>query len=143
MIFVDTNLLIYARREELPQHDKALGVLTALAHGQQAWTIAWPCIYEFLRVVTHPRVFAPPTRLDRALEDLGSLFDSPSFQFVTEGSAHFAHLGRMAVAARVDGNLIHDAHIAVLAVEHGAKELLTADGDFARFSDLMTRDPTL
>lgn len=142
MIFVDTNMLVYARRAELPQHPVALELLHRLAHGDEPWTVPWPCVYEFLRVVTHPRVFSPPTRLEVALEDLESLFESPSFRFVTEGRAHFRHLRSLAVAAAVSGNLLHDAHIAVLATEHGAKQLLTADRDFSRFAGLPATDPT-
>ena len=98
-------------------------------------------MYEFLRVVTHPRVFDPPTDLDAALEDLESLLGSPSLVLLGEGPSHAGHLERVVRAGRVVGNLVHDAHIAALAIEHGVRELWTADRDFARFPGLRIRNP--
>jgi len=95
VIALDTNLLVYARREELPEHPAALALLTRLAEGDEPWALAWPCVYEFLRVITHPRVFDPPTPLGRALEDLESLLVSPSLVLLGEGPAHAGHLRRM------------------------------------------------
>lgn len=141
MIAVDTNLLIYARREEAPGHRKALELLRKLAEGQEPWAIPWPCIYEFLRVVTHPRVFDPPTRMEDALADLESLLRSPSLRMLGEGSAHREHMRRTIQQGGVSGNLVHDAHIAALVVEHGVRELWTSDRDFTRFSGLRIRNP--
>jgi toxin-antitoxin system PIN domain toxin len=141
VIAVDTNILVYARREELPQHRKARALLAQLAEGDAPWALPWPCVYEFLRVVTHPRVFDPPTDLGVALEDLESLLGSPSLVLLGEGPAHGGHLRRVVTEGRATGNLVHDAHIAALIVEHGARELLTTDRDFARFPGIRVRDP--
>jgi toxin-antitoxin system PIN domain toxin len=141
MIALDTNILVYARREELPQHRGARALLTRLAEGTAAWALPWPCVYEFLRVVTHPRVFDPPTDLDTALEDLESLLASPSLVLLGEGPGHLGHLRRMVLEGRASGNLVHDAHVAALVLEHGARELWTTDRDFARFPGLTLRDP--
>ena len=84
---VDTNILVFADRDETPQHRKALQVLRELATGSEPWVLPWPCIYEFLRVVTHPRVFHPPTRLDEAWRAVESLLDSPSRVRLAEGGA--------------------------------------------------------
>lgn len=141
MIAVDANVLVYARREEAPFHVPARRLLARLAEGDSPWALPWPCVYEFLRVVTHPRVFQPPTDLDSALEDLGSLLESPSLTLLGEGPGHPSHLRRAVEAGRATGNLVHDAHIAALLVEHGVREFLTADLDFARFPGLVVRDP--
>ncbi len=141
MIALDTNLLVYARREELAEHAAARALLIRLAEGDDPWALAWPCVYEFLRVVTHPRVFDPPTAMVSALEDLESLLASPSLVLLGEGPAHAGHLRRMVEGGGTVGNLVHDAHIAALAVEHGATELWTADRDFARFPGLRIRNP--
>lgn len=141
MIAVDTNVLVYARREEAPFHAQARRLLTGLAEGDAPWALPWPCIYEFLRVVTHPRVFQPPTDLDAALEDLESLFESPTLALLGEGPGHPSHLRRAVESGRATGNLVHDAHIAALLVEHGVREFWTADRDFARFPGLVVRDP--
>jgi uncharacterized protein len=141
VIALDTNLLVYARREELPHHQAALSLLARLAEGDEPWALAWPCVYEFLRIVTHPRVFDPPTVLEHALDDLQSLFSSPSLVLLGEGPAHAGHLRRVVAEGGAVGNLAHDAHIAALAVEHGVSELWTADRDFARFPGLRSRNP--
>ena len=141
MIALDTNILVYARRQELPEHDAAAGLLRDLAEGSEAWALPWPCLYEFLRVVTHPRVFDPPTDLEVALEDLSSLLRSPSLVLLGEGRQHFRQLREAASDARVFGNLVHDAHIAALCIEHGVTELLTRDRNFGRFKGLAACDP--
>lgn len=141
MIAVDTNILIYARRSETPQHRRALDLLTELAQGDRPWALPWPCVYEFLRVVTHPRVFDPPTDIDVALEDLQSLFEAPSIVLLGEGPGHLEHLRRSILGGQATGNLVYDAHIAALCLEHGVRELLTADRDMARFTGLQIKNP--
>lgn len=141
MIAIDTNILVHARREELPHHRKARDLLRGLAEGQTPWALPWPCVYEYLRVVTHPRVFDPPTELGAALTDLDSLMDSPSLVLLGEGPSHRTHLRNAVESGRAVGNLVHDAHIAALLTEHGVDELLTTDRDFARFAGLKSRDP--
>jgi uncharacterized protein len=141
VIALDTNILVYARREEAPHHLEAVELLAGLAAGDRPWALPWPCVYEFLRIVTHRRVFDPPTDLDLALEDLQSLLASPSLAMLGEGPAHPEHLRRLVGEGGASGNLVHDAHIAALCVEHGVRELLTADRDFARFPGLRSRNP--
>lgn len=116
-------------------------MLSRLAQGRAPWALPWPCVYEFLRVVTHPRVFDPPTDVNVALEDLESLLASPSLVLLGEGPTHASHLRRTVREGQVVGNLVHDAHIAALVVEHGATEFWTADRDFARFPGLRVRNP--
>ena len=141
MIALDTNILVYARRTEADHHPEARRLLEGLAGGSAAWALAWPCIYEFLRVITHPRVFDPPTDLDVAIEDLALLFESPSLRMLGEGQEHAAILRQVLDQSRATGNLVHDAHIAAILIEHGVRELWTADRDFARFSGLKVQDP--
>ena len=141
MIALDTNILVYGRREEAPHHERARELLIELAEGDSLWAVPWPCIYEFVRVVTHPRVFDPPTLLDAALEDLDSLMQSPSLTLLREGPRHAAFMQRLLEAGHATGNLAHDAHIAALCVEHGVSELWTADRDFARFPGISVRNP--
>lgn len=141
MIALDTNILVYARREDSRHHVEARAILGRLAEGDEPWAIPWPCIYEFLRVVTHPRIFEPPTRLEAAVEDLQSLFESSSLVLLGESPAHQSHFRRAVLDGSASGNLAHDAHIAALSIEYGVHELWTTDRDFSRFPGLRTRDP--
>ena len=141
MIALDTNVLVYARREETRYHDEAKRLVSSLAEGDEPWAIAWPCVYEFVRVVTHPRVFSPPTPVTTVLDDLQSLLKSPSLTVLGEGPAHLLQMDRTIRNSRATGNLVHDAHIAALLIEHGVAEVLTADRDFTRFHGLRVRDP--
>jgi toxin-antitoxin system PIN domain toxin len=141
VIALDTNILVYARREETSHHARAREILKQLAEGEQPWALLWPCIYEFIRVVTHPRVFDPPTNLESALDDLDSLLQSPSLTLLREGPRHSVFMQRLLRSGQAAGNLAHDAHIAALIVEHGVGELWTADRDFARFPGIRVRNP--
>lgn len=141
MIALDTNILVYARRKETPHHPAALKLLRELAEGDTPWALPWPCVYEFLRVVTHRRVFDPPTPVAAALEDLDQLLTSPSLVLLGEGPAHARHFHAVLAQGRCEGNLVFDAHIAALCLEHGVREILTADEDMRRFPPLRARDP--
>jgi len=141
LIALDTNIIVYARREETCHHAAAKNLLTSLAEGDEPWAIPWPCIYEFLRVITHPKVFSPPTDLDVAIEDLESLLAAPSLVLLGEGPGHFTHLRRAMSEGRALGNLAHDAHIAALVVEHGVRELWSTDRDFTRFPGVRLHNP--
>lgn len=141
MIALDTNVLVYARRTEAPNHARACTLLASLAEGDEPWALPWPCVYEYVRVVTHPRVFDPPSELARVLDDLASLLESPSLTLLGEGPTHVAWFFEAAEDGAAVGNLAHDAHIAALCREHGVLELWTADRDFRRFAGLRSRDP--
>jgi toxin-antitoxin system PIN domain toxin len=116
-------------------------LLTACAEGAAPWALPWPCVYEFLRVVTHPRVFHPPVPADRAVRDVRAILASPSLVLLSETDRHIEVAAQMLEQSGASGNLIHDAHIAALCIEHGVSELLTADRDFSRFPALTVRNP--
>ena len=130
---IDTNVLVYAEIVSSAHHEPARRLLVELAEGATPWAIPWPCIYEFLRVVTHPRVFSPPVPAALALEDLTRILASPSLVLLGETDRHPEILQRVVRDSGVTGNLLHDAHIAALCLEHGVSEMVTGDRDFARF----------
>lgn len=138
---IDTNILIYAEVDSNGHHGAAVRLLKNLSEGPRPWAIPWPCVYEFLRVVTHPRVFHPPVPLDVALNDLGSILASPSLVLLAETDQHVSLFDQVIRQASATGNLIHDAHIAALCLEHGVSELLTGDRDFSRFEGLRVVNP--
>lgn len=138
---IDTNVLVYAEITSSPQHSIARDLLKQLTEGPRQWAIPWPCAYEFLRVVTHPRVYHPALSVDVAMEELKTILASPSLLLLSETAAHAAVLEDVIRRSGAKGSLIHDAHIVALCLEHGVSELLTADRDFARFSGLKISNP--
>lgn len=141
MIALDTQILVYAHREDSPGHPAAYALLVALAKGPAPWAIPWPCLHEFLAIVTHRRIYAPPTPLARALGQIDAWLESPSLTVLSEGDAYWSVLKDDATVGRTVGPQIHDARIAALCRHHGVAELLTADRDFSRFPSLSVRNP--
>ena len=141
MIAVDTNILVYAHREDAPWHDSASGRLTELAEGRTPWAIPWPCLHEFLAIATHPRIWKTPTPVEAALDQVDAWLEAPSLVLLSEGEDYWPHLRRALRAGRVSGPFVHDARIAALCRLHGVRELWTVDRDFGRFPDLTVRNP--
>jgi toxin-antitoxin system PIN domain toxin len=138
---VDTNVLVHAEILGSEHHPAARQALQALADGPAPWAIPWPCVYEFLRLVTHPRVFHPPVPMERALADLAAILASPSLVLLAETPRHAEVLASLLRSSGAAGNLVHDAHIAALCLEHGVTELVTGDRDFLRFAPLKVVNP--
>lgn len=141
MIAIDTNLLVYAHREDSPWHDTAYTRILELAEGRNPWTIPWPCIHEFLAVVTHPRIFSPPTALNTALDQVEAWLESPSLVLISESEGYWGLLRSALMNGRISGPRVHDARIAALCKHHGIHELWSVDRDFGRFSGLTVRNP--
>jgi toxin-antitoxin system PIN domain toxin len=139
LIAVDTNLLLYAHREDSPWHRAATERLAELA--RRPWAIPWPCIHEFLAIVTHPRVFDPPSPLEDALLAVESWRAAPTLSLLQEIEGYWEVLARLLRTAHVAGPKIHDARIAALCVSHGVTELWTADRDFSRFPEIKPYNP--
>jgi hypothetical protein len=138
---VDTNVLVYARVAASRHHRRAREVVEALSQGDYTWALPWPCVYEFLRIVTHPAIYHPPVPLHVALADLQALLASPSLVLLSQTSRHAEVMERVVRGAGAPGNLIYDAQIAALCLEHGVTELITGDRDFTRFQDLRIFNP--
>lgn len=141
MIAVDTNLLVYAHREDSPWHDVAYSSVAALAEDRAPWAIAWPCLHEFLAIVTHPRIYDPPTPLATAIRQVDAWLDSPSLTLLAESEGYWPELSALVRDARIAGPQVHDARVAALCRLHGVRELWTADRDFGRFAGIAVRNP--
>jgi toxin-antitoxin system PIN domain toxin len=141
VIAVDTNILIYAHREEVPFHEAASQAMKGLAEGGAAWAIPWPCLHEFLSIVTHPRIYKTPTPLAAALDQVDAWLESPTLVLLTESEQHWPILRSLVIGGRVTGPRIHDARVAALCRQHGVREFWTADRDFSRFPDLPVGNP--
>ena len=141
MIAVDSNILIYAHREESPFHAIADRCVTGLAEGAAEWAIPWPCIHEFFSIVTHPHIFNPPTPRTVALDHIDFLLQSPTLVLLSETDQHWPQLRALLTSGRVIGPRVHDARIAALCLQHGVRELWSADRDFGWFSELNVVNP--
>jgi toxin-antitoxin system PIN domain toxin len=141
MIAVDTNILVYAHREDSPWHDAALKRVAELSEGRAPWAIPWPCIHEFLAIVTHPRVYSPPTPLAAAINQVEAWVESPSLVLLAETEGYWPELRSVLEQGRIAGPQVHDARVAAICQDHGVRELWTADRDFGRFPALNVRNP--
>jgi len=141
VIAVDTNILVYAHRKDSEFHDTARAELQTLAQGQHAWSIAWPSIHEFYAIVTHARIYRPPTPPARALDQIDAWLASPSLVLLGETPRHWPTLRALIAESKVEGPRVHDALVAALCLQHGVRELWSADRDFSRFPQIAVRNP--
>ena len=142
MFVVDTNVLVYAADEDSPFHASCALQLDGWRRQPDAWCVTWGILYEFLRITTHPRVMRRPWNTKDAWRFVAALVASPGLEVLAPTDRHAA------VAARVfdeiphlAGNLVHDAHTAILMREHGIRRIVTRDTDFHRFPFLEPIDP--
>jgi hypothetical protein len=140
VIAVDTNILVYAHRPDSPHHAAAAAELAQLVGTRGPWGVAWPCVHEFLAVVTSARVFTVPTPLPRALDQVVAWRESGAV-LLAEAAGHWDRLAGLLVAGGVTGPKVRDARIAALCLDHGIDELWTSDRDFSRFPPLKVRNP--
>jgi toxin-antitoxin system PIN domain toxin len=139
VIAIDTNILIYAHRAETSLHATSSRLLRELAEGDAVWGLPIFCLAEFVRVVTHLRVFNPPTELGVALQFLDQLLEAPTLRLLLPTESYPGLFREACESAAARGNLAFDAQIAAVCREHGVSELVTADRDFARFPALEAR----
>jgi toxin-antitoxin system PIN domain toxin len=141
MIAVDTNILVYAHREDSLWHDAALAKVTELAEGRSPWALPWPCVHEFLAIVTHPRIYSPPTPVAGAIDQVEAWLESPTLVLLAETGGYWPELRSLLEQGRISGPQVHDARVAAICRDHGVRELWTADRDFGRFPTLNARNP--
>lgn len=141
MTAVDTNILVYAHREDSAWHDRASAAVAALAESPREWAIPWPCLHEFLAIVTHPRIFRTPTPVELAIGQLEAWLEAPTLVVLSENDQYLETLRELVQSARVTGPRVHDARIAALCLSHGIRDLWTADRDFSLFTALKPRNP--
>jgi toxin-antitoxin system PIN domain toxin len=141
VIAVDTNILVHAHRKDSPWNRAARPCIAELAESGSAWAIAWPCLHEFLAIVTHPAIYKPPTPLDAALRQIDAWMESPGLVLLSEGGTHWKALRETLRQAQTRGPQVHDARIAALCRQHGVSTLWSADRDFSRFAGLSVINP--
>ncbi|PYL07615.1 MAG: hypothetical protein DME33_09890 [Verrucomicrobia bacterium] len=142
MFVVDSNILIDAANRASDFHEPCRRTIERCRVQASPWYISWPICYEFLRVCTHPHVFPRPLSLSAAWQFMDNLLASQSAGVLVAGNRHAELLSRLvAEIPHLRGNILHDAHTAVLMREHGIREIYTRDTDFHRFPFLKVIDP--
>ena len=140
MRLIDVNVLVYAHREDAPGHKDYLNWLRSVVAGDEAYGMSDLVLSGFVRVVTHPRVFSPPSPLDAALAFAEQVRGQPNCVPIAPGPRHWEIFTKLCLSAGVKGNLVPDAYLAALAIESGS-EWITTDRDFSRFPGLRWRHP--
>lgn len=135
MILADVNVLVYAHREDLPQHDHYSSWLSEEIGSGRGYALCDTSLTGFLRIVTNGRLFDEPTPLKLALQAVEDLRMQPGAVYLSPGARHWALFTQLCSAVGARGNDIPDAHLAALAIESGS-ELVTADRGFGRFPGL-------
>ena len=140
MILVDANILLYAVNLAASQHEGARGWLDTTLSGTEEVGFAWPVILAFLRIATHPGLFPRPLSVSAATTKMDAWLAQPVARVLDPSTEHWIQLGERLRETQCTGNLIQDAHLATLAMEHGAT-LCSSDSDFSRFPDLKWANP--
>lgn len=141
MTGVDTNILVYAHREEMPWHDAAERCLRRLAEGVAVWAIPWACVHEFLAIVTNPKIFKTPSPMAAAIAQVEAWMASPSLVLIGETSGHWEALKQTLTSGKVTGAMTHDARVVAVCREHGVDVVFSADRDFSRFAGIKVVNP--
>jgi len=143
MIAIDTNILVYAHRPHFEAHAPCRAAIEALVRSGERFALPWPCLHEFIAVVTNGRAFASPTSVDEAVAFVDDFAALPHCQFLGETPRHLGVLSDLMRAPGITGPRVHDARIAAICLSHGVSELWTADRDFSYFPRLRTRNPVV
>ncbi len=142
MLVVDTNLFVHAANTNSPDYKSAASWLERMRSRPDVWYTTWPILYEFMRVTTHPRVMRPPWTVGRSWSFISALLASPGFSVLVPTERHALVAARVfAELPSLAGNILHDAHTAILMREHGIRQICTRDTDFHRFRFLEVVDP--
>ena len=136
----DVNVLIYAHREDAPEHEKYAAWLSSLAEGAAPFALSSVTLSGFLRIVTNPRIFQPATPMELALAFCRQLVARPTAAFLQPGARHWTIMVDLIERSDIRGAMVSDAYLAALVIEHGC-QLITTDSDFARFPGLRWRHP--
>ena len=138
---LDVNVLLYASDRSSDRHDRARRFVEACASGPELLCLAWPTLMSYLRIATHPRIFAAPLSPDEAFGNVAALLGLPHVRAVSELDGFLDAYKHVTGATPVRGNLVPDAHVATILFQHGVRTLYSNDRDFRKFSSIDLRDP--
>ncbi len=135
------NLLLYASNRSSDRHERARRFVETCAAGPEILCLTWPTLMSYLRIATHPRIFAAPLSPDEALGNIAALVALPHVRVISELDGFLDAYRRVAGDMSVRGNLVPDCHVATILFQHGVRTLYTNDRDFRKFESLDVRDP--
>jgi toxin-antitoxin system PIN domain toxin len=138
---LDANVLLYASDEDSPLHDAAVRTLDEVALGPEIVHLFWPTVMAYLRIATHPAVFARPLSQADARSNIQALLELPHVQTTGESEAFWSRFAEVADDVTPTGNLVPDAHLVALMLENGVRTIMTRDRDYRKFRGITARDP--
>ncbi len=142
MTGLDTDILVYAHREGTSHHQEAFDLVRLFSENPTPYALFRPGLYEFLRIVTHHGAFDPSSSQAEALAAVEAFIAPPAVRVLAETSSRPRILRQVLSETNARGNLVHDAHLVALALEHGVHEILTFDEDFRRFRQIASVSET-
>lgn len=137
---VDTNVLVYAHRLDSPFHHEARALMRRLTESRVQWGLPWPCVFEFFSIVTHPRIYAPPSTVGQAIDQMRAWIDAPSTVLLNEPPGSWPIAANLITSSALVGPAVQDARIAAICLAHNVDALITLDRDFSRFPELRTQN---
>ena len=140
MILADVNILVYAFREDAEDHPAYKAWLEGVVNGDHAYGMSRQVLASVIRIATHPKIFARPSRMPEALAFASALLEQPNCQIIEPGPRHWDIFTRLCRNTNATGNRVRDAWLAALAIESGC-EWITNDRDYSRFTGLQWRTP--
>lgn len=144
MIALDTNILVYAHRRDSPFHDKAYSIVKDISESKSSWAIPFSCLHEFYSIVTHTKIFNPPTPIELAIEQMDAWLASPSLQLIGEIPAdYFKILKSKLIIGQLQGQKVHDARIVSICIQNGVSLLYSSDRDFNKIAGLKIQNPLI
>lgn len=138
---IDVNVLVYASDRRSERHASAIRFLEGRASDPELFCVAWATLVSYLRIATHPGIFAHPLSPSEALANVQSLLSLPRVRVLSEGEGFLEVYRVVSGKFPVRGNLVPDAHLAALLRQHDVRRLYTTDADFRKFDFLEVRDP--
>jgi hypothetical protein len=138
---LDVNILLYASDQASSWHDTALSFLEDRVADPDLMCLAWPTLFSYLRIATHPRIFARPLSPAEAFSNIESLLNLPWVRVLSENEGFLETYREVTSLLPVRGNFVPDAHLAALLLQHGVRRIYTNDADFRKFTFLYVRNP--
>jgi uncharacterized protein len=138
---LDVNVLLYAADSSSERHERARALLEHVATGPAILHLFWPVLIGYVRIATHPAVFARPLGLEEALAGIDDLLDRSHVRVSAEDDPFWPTFRRVVADVKARGNLVSDAHVVALMGQHGVSTIWSHDRDFRKFRGIVLKDP--